>query len=275
MNSLFLHGIEPRDKTYRYIRDDPGGAEAKAFVERLWGFYSPYADSNFKSAIASSFHAKFWEMYLAFGLAAQGAKLQRTPSKGPDLMVQGLTHPVWIEATVPTDGMGVDRVPEECIGTNQDIPSDSLILRYRTRIDEKFQKLCGCLKAGIVKDSDPYIIAINSQSLSFGLYEPRHPRILQALFPHRLEIAFASRVLRRALVVFLLGTLAILVLAIAGLAFVEMLCALARTVRLWMILASLGLGIGPTVVVCNAVRVIPLAVIHGRDVSRLGVPGDR
>jgi hypothetical protein len=105
--------------------------------------------------------------------------------------------------------------------------------------------------------------------------ESWHQLRLTVMEHHRLEIAFASRVLRRALVVFLLGTLAILVLAIAGLAFVETLCALARTVRLWMILASLGLGIGPTVVVGNAVRVIPPAVIHGREVSRLGVPGDR
>jgi Domain of unknown function DUF29 len=39
------------------------------------------------------------------------------------------------------------------------------------------------LKKGIVKGSDPYIIAINSRSLSFGLYESNPPRILQALFP--------------------------------------------------------------------------------------------
>jgi hypothetical protein len=93
MNRLFLDEIEPRDQTYRVIRDHLEGAEAKVFVEGLWSFYFPYADANFKSAIASSFHARFWEMYLAFGLAAQGAELRPTPPKGPDLSAQGLTHP--------------------------------------------------------------------------------------------------------------------------------------------------------------------------------------
>jgi hypothetical protein len=51
------------------------------------------------------------------------------------------------------------------------------------------------------------------------------------------------------LVTFLLGTLAILTLAIIGLAFVDTLCAWVRTVRTCIILASFGLGIGPTVMV--------------------------
>jgi hypothetical protein len=47
------------------------------------------------------------------------------------------------------------------------------------------------------------------------------------------------------LVTFLLGTLAILTLAIIGLAFVDTLWAWVRTVRTGIILASVGLGIGP------------------------------
>jgi Domain of unknown function DUF29 len=191
MNSLFLDDIEPRDQTYCFIRNDLQGAEAKAFVERLWSFYAPYADRTFKIDIARCFPPKFWEMYLPFGLAMQGAKLQvisvgsqgRGSRFGPDLLLWGLPHEVWVEATVPNDGTGADRVPEECLGTEQDIPSDQLVLRYRTRIDEKIQNLNGYLKKGIVRDSDPYIMAINSRSLSFGFYESNPPRILQALFP--------------------------------------------------------------------------------------------
>ena len=51
---------------------------------------------------------------------------------------------------------------------------------------------------------------------------------------------------------FLLVTLAILVCAIIGLAFVDTLCTWRRSVRVGMILASLGLGIGPTVVIWHA-----------------------
>jgi hypothetical protein len=191
MNSLFLDHIEPRDQTYRFIRDDPQGAEAKAFVERLWGFYAPYADGTFKTDIAKDFRPKFWEMYLAFGLAMQGAALRvisvgrqgRGSRDGPDLLLSGLPYDVWVEATVPSDGDGPDQVPKERLGTKQDIPSNQLVLRYRTRIDDKMKKLTSYLKKGIVKGSDPYIIAVNSRSLSFGLYESNPPRILQALFP--------------------------------------------------------------------------------------------
>jgi hypothetical protein len=194
MKRLFRDDIEPHDQTYRFIRDDPGGAEVKAFVEHLWSFFSPYADANFDTAIAREFHAKFWEMYLAFGLTNQGAKLERIssgsqgrrPRRGPDLLLSGLPHRVWIEATVPTDDSAVDRVPEERFGPHQEIPSDALILRYRTCLYDKFKKLCGYLKDGIVKESDADIIAISSRSLSYSLYEPSPPlipRILQALFP--------------------------------------------------------------------------------------------
>lgn len=105
MNRVFLDEIEPRDQTYRFIRDHPDGVEAKAFVEHLWAFFSRYADPNFSSTIADTFSAKFWEMYLAFGLVMQGAKLQPISSGGqgrgnrigPDLLLSGLPHPVWVE----------------------------------------------------------------------------------------------------------------------------------------------------------------------------------
>ena len=191
MTRLFRDDIEPCDEPYRVIRDDPDEADAKVFVERLWGFFSPYADHNFRGKIATSFSQHFWEMYLAFGLAMQGANLQpissggqsRRDRLGPDLQLLGLPHPVWVEAIVPFRGGGPDQVPEMRLGTVQDIPSEALILRYRHAIEEKFRKLLFYLKKGVVKDSDPYVIAINSRSLPFGIYEPPTPRILQALFP--------------------------------------------------------------------------------------------
>jgi transposase len=64
MTSLFRDEIDARDETYRFIRDDPDGAEAKAFVERLWSFFAPYADRSFRADIARCFPTKFWEMYL-------------------------------------------------------------------------------------------------------------------------------------------------------------------------------------------------------------------
>jgi hypothetical protein len=183
MNSLFLDKAGPLDETYCSIRDDPACADTKAFVARLWAFFSPYADCNFRSAIASSFHPRFWEMYLAFGLAAQGAELHPTPPDGPDFLIRGLHHPVWVEATAPFKGDRDDQVPEERMNILQAIPSEALILRYRAKIEDKFKILVSSLEAGIIKEFDPYIIAINGRSLPFSRFEPPIPRILQALFP--------------------------------------------------------------------------------------------
>jgi hypothetical protein len=185
MNKLFLNEIEPLDETYRSIRDDLEEAETKVFVEHLWEFFCRYTGDRklqFKSDIAKSFHAKFWEMYLAYGLHMQGAMLQPTSSTGPDLLLSGLPHPVWVEATAPLKGDGPDQVPEMCLRTLQEIPSEALILRYRNRIDEKYQRLQKYLAKGVMQESDPYIIAINGHSLPFANLEPEIPRIVQALF---------------------------------------------------------------------------------------------
>jgi hypothetical protein len=69
------------------------------------------------------------------------------------------------------------------LGTIQEIPDEELILRYRNAIEGKFRKLLSYLNKEVVKNSDPYVIAINSRSLPFGIYEPPTPRVLHALFP--------------------------------------------------------------------------------------------
>jgi hypothetical protein len=104
-----------------------------------------------------------------------------------------MTYPVWIEATAPLKGNGPDQVPAMRPGGIQQIPTEALILRYRTAIDTKFRKLQAYLANGAVKESDPYIIAINSRSLPYGIYEPTIPRILQALFPFGNLVATLDR----------------------------------------------------------------------------------
>jgi hypothetical protein len=99
--------------------------------------------------------------------------------------------------------------------------------------------------------------------------ESWHQLRLTIIESRRLFFAEERRGLLRALVAFLLGTLTILVLAIVGLAFVDTLRAWGGTVRMGMILASLGLGLGPAVVVWDAARTPPLSWIMWRDVSRL------
>jgi hypothetical protein len=85
--------------------------------------------------------------------------------------------------------------------------------------------------------------------------EERHLGLrLESIHARRQFFGDERRRLIDRLVAFLLGTLAILVLAIVGLAFVDTLCAWVGTMRMDIILASLSLGIGPALVILTATR---------------------
>jgi type I restriction enzyme S subunit len=183
VSDLFRDGIEPVDKLYRIVRDEPRSARLRAFAERLWGFFEPFADEDFTLAIAKNFHARFWEMYLAFGLNAQGHRLLPARKSGPDLLIEGPEKPVWLEAVAATKGSGADRVPELELNVVQSVPDELIILRLRQSIDQKFRKLRRYLEKGIVSATDPFIIAVNGRAVPFAFLEAEMPRILKALFP--------------------------------------------------------------------------------------------
>ena len=78
---LFNGSLEAHDELYRLLRDDPECAHLREFADRLWEKFEPYADTHFRRAIADSFHSRFWEMYLAFGLLNSGCRLLETSIK--------------------------------------------------------------------------------------------------------------------------------------------------------------------------------------------------
>lgn len=183
MSELFRDGIEPVDELYRIVRDEPRSARFRALAEQLWAFFEPFADEDFTLAIAKDFHARFWEMYLAFGLNAQGHRVLPAIKPGPDLRIEGPERSIWLEAVAATKGSGPDQVPEMVLDKVQDVPDELIVLRLRQSIDEKFRKLKRYLEKGIVAPTDPFVIAVNGRAVPFAFLEGEVPRILKALFP--------------------------------------------------------------------------------------------
>jgi hypothetical protein len=133
-------------------------------------------------------HSAFWEMHVAAGLIEAGATLvprdRRTPRKsGPDLLCQ--MPYTWIEVVAAKPGSGRDAVPESLQGVAHSVPDDQILLRITQAIREKKAKRDTYLSKGWVRNSDPFVIAVNSGIVPNGKSELPLPRIIRAVFPFR------------------------------------------------------------------------------------------
>lgn len=185
-DTLFLDGIAAQDPEYCIIRDtaEPQIVQIKLFMEKLWQTYRPYADSNFRLAMAEDLDSRFWEMYLACTLIENSIPLiPRRTSAGPDILIERDGRRIWIEAIAPTSGheCNPDRVPELQVGVAMRVPDDEIVLRYTSAICDKSVKYATYLKTGIVGHSDAYIVAVNGCKIGAALAESDPPRIVRAL----------------------------------------------------------------------------------------------
>lgn len=187
--------IEPSDKLpngkLRFIRDTPGNKRERDVLEGLWARYEPYADSNFKTAIASDFQSRFWEMYLAVTLLDLGFRLRprrELGQKGPDICISSAKTNIWIEAIAcgasPSDSAELENGFDE---NGFESIDESVILRYTSAIDEKFKKYGEYLNKGIVSNSEPFLIAVNGSRVPFSLPDNNPPdmipNIIKAVMP--------------------------------------------------------------------------------------------
>lgn len=179
------------DGKLKFIRDTPSKKRERDILEKLWARFEPYADSNFKTAIASDFQSHFWEMYLAVTLLDLGFRLRprhELGKEGPDICIATAETNIWIEAiasgTSPTDNgeseNGFDENGFESI-------DESVILRYTSAISEKFRKYRDYLGMGILSNSEPYLIAVNGSRVPFSLPDNNPPdmipNIIKAVVP--------------------------------------------------------------------------------------------
>jgi hypothetical protein len=180
------------DISYTNIRDaaDKRMQAVRKSCEEFWKVFKPFADREFRTEIKSSFDARYWEMYLANALVTQGFKID-APKPGPDLGIHHNGVRIWFEATSPERGANdnPDQVPDikfATAGENlqfQDVPNESMLLRYLNSISEKRRQYTSWLQQGIVAPEDAFIIAINPRRLRHDFRDGDPPRILQAAYP--------------------------------------------------------------------------------------------
>ena len=116
MPKLFdMHSSSP-DKEYLGLRNNSKYTTLKHYCEDAWQKFEPYADLQFPQEFARQPHRRFWEMYLGVYLPDQNFNLiPKKDPEGPDFHLIEDNRNIWIEATVPNEGIGEDAVPSRFI----------------------------------------------------------------------------------------------------------------------------------------------------------------
>ncbi|MCX5717726.1 MAG: hypothetical protein NTW44_05330 [Nitrospirae bacterium] len=186
MDSSFFSSEQADDPFYNRIRDNlnPDYNDACDFVEVMWQKYAPYAEPEFLTKAKEDSHAKTWEMYLGCLFLDFGFSLQeKIKGEGPDLHLLWNDRSIWVEATAPESGTGNNAVPEYNYNEVSEQPSDQIILRFASAIQEKFRKYKSYKSKGIITADDFYIIAINGGRICYSLLASTHPYIVLSVLP--------------------------------------------------------------------------------------------
>lgn len=182
---LFTNG-KGIDPAYNGIveNDHPEAIKAKKFCLELWKCFEKYADEHFVAQIKIDFYARFWEMYLTCALQENGF-LVSCPKPGPDLLLSYEKLNIWVEAIAPGNGSesSEDKVPKLKAKIAQEVPTEQIILRYRSAIAEKSKKYRGYIEKNIIAKGDPFIIAVNGCKVRSARTELNPPRIVRSVFP--------------------------------------------------------------------------------------------
>jgi hypothetical protein len=190
MSDFFLDG-SVGNRLYRYLIDDSiqQACDARSFTNKLWECTSSYVGRDLQTNAKEQFHPCFWEMYLIAALLEQGFPVvkrgrRRCKRKGPDVQVGNLS--AWFEAIAVTAGSGLDAVQELDPHSEVaiDVPQDKIKLRLMAAIQEKHSKYQTYRKNEIVKQGEPFIIALNAALIPHvQVLELTVPWIVKALFP--------------------------------------------------------------------------------------------
>lgn len=182
MTDSFFSLGQASDPFYNHIRDNH--PDTKAFVERLWQKYKPYAEPNFLEDAKKDFHAKTWEMYLGYLFLENDFDIQKkTQKEGPDLHLLWNDYSIWVEATAPGSGTGANAVPDYKFNEVSYQPEEQIILRLISAIEEKFKKYKSYIDKGVIKGNDFYIIAVNGGRIRYAIMEQHIPYIVKSVFP--------------------------------------------------------------------------------------------
>lgn len=176
-------------ESYCIQRDSESSTHIKEHIEYLWDIFEPYAEPGFReeAKIEEFFSQKMWELYCGATMRFHGKNIVEKGKKGPDHLLCESLGKVWVEDIAVTSGVGPDAVPPlrsanvlkgESIST-QTIPEDEMALRITHGLREKFYKYERYCENDVVKQNEPYVIAINRGAF---LYPDHIPLVLKAVF---------------------------------------------------------------------------------------------
>ena len=187
MPDLFTNCENAQNLAYKSIcsANHPINQEIKIFCEGLWKKFEVYADTHFLTQIRINFDERYWEMYLTSSLIDWNFEIQ-SPNHGPDILIDDEINRIWIEAVTSGNGdpiSNLDVVPEIETGIAQLVPEEKIILRLRSSVENKSAKYHDYINDSIIRDTEPYIIAINGSKLNFMTRTDDIPYILKSILP--------------------------------------------------------------------------------------------
>ena len=186
---FFLPLNEKEDIAYKNIRDggSDGAIQWRECSEELWKIFGPYANAQFREKAQEQFFPFWWEMFLGVTFLENGFNLEKTEIDQPDICIKDKDSLIWVEATMPQHGEGADRVLERRtikeVGMAQLVPNEQIILRYTSVARDKNINYKERLERGIIKEADPYVIAIHGYCLKDTPPHEGIPLIVKALYP--------------------------------------------------------------------------------------------
>lgn len=152
--------------------------ETRAVFDVLYAKFSPYKDRIFLAQVKIDFRQRVWEMYCTVMMLEAGFKIS-SKDEGPDVRIETLGDPIWIECVAPNVGKEGNEVPSTTFGSFRAVPTKEMLLRMSGALKEKHEKYLGYL-GNIVGERDPYVIALNRSAMDNAEFDM--PLILRALF---------------------------------------------------------------------------------------------
>ncbi len=165
----------------------------KRALARIWntlGDFMPEPPKQFLSEFRKDFPARSWELYKLALIARSGASLAKSPRTGPDFCA---TLPdgrrFWVECVVPRHGEGNNAAPpppsHDANGRRSGTigPSDRIAMRCTNAITTKIAKEEPYRAKGIVKPSEPVLVAVNQGAIDLSdLHDVEVPLLVRVLF---------------------------------------------------------------------------------------------
>lgn len=165
-------------------------------LERLWGVYEPYADTQFRQRFARQLDPHFWEMYLTVQLLEAGKNVRprsdlcaANRDAGPDIRIVEDNRTIWIEAVTPEvgDRENLDRVPSLTPlnegGQAQCAPRRQVELRLTSALEKKRKAFERYRQGGLVADRDLCVVAISGARFWAQSATMQWPQAVTAVYP--------------------------------------------------------------------------------------------